>query len=248
EHCGLAWTTPHLEPLLPQVSACREAFLEGLQRPALEACRVVHRCSVRAYNAFAHEEARIAQYRSQAASAIPLIGLLYATRWEDDVLGLRVAVDRRLPLIDRAASLYGVPKETVRFFAGRPLSALGMREYEDDMDLWLRQPDVLLQALAAMPPARRPQKPSDWHFVYDLVRRFEPWDGAFAEIVHGVFRDTARMGFDHARQRLDARYGGMGALDSCKEFLDCLEASINGECDRLGYTPTSRAWMARLVK
>ena len=226
------WTP--MQPLIIAARARIDTFVAGLQPAALDACRLSERDSVRAFNAFASSEDRIARFRGQAAAAFPILGLLCAERWEPDMLAIRLAIDRRLPLIETAARSFDVRKDVIRFLAGKSMDHLGLNALPKAERFWIDSPGVVLKALDAIEPDHRPRERADWLAFHHFIGQFDEWHTIPRELIQPFFRDAGKRGLQATREWMAKRYASESAIADCKDFLD----SLAGET-----TLTDEDWM-----
>ena len=211
-----------MQPLIIAARARIDAFIAGLQSGALDACKVSDRDSVHAFNAFASSEDHIARFRGQAAAAFPILGLLCAERREPDMLAIRLAIDRRQPLIETAARSFDVRKDVIRFLAGKSLEQLGLNVRSKAERFWIDSPGVVLKALDAIEPDHRPRERADWLAFHHLIVQFDDWYTIPRELMQPFFRDAGKRGLQATREWLAKRYASESAIADCKDFLDSL--------------------------
>lgn len=208
-----------MRPLVVTARAKMDGFVSALQPAAVDACTRIERSSFRAFNAFACVDDQIGRLRSQAAAAIPILGLLCAERWESDMLAIRLAIDGRRPLIKIAARSFNVPKDVIRFLSGKSTIQLGLGARPEAARLWIDSPGVVLKALAAIAPEHRPCNFSDWLAFYHFLEQFEGWHTIPRELIEPFFKGAGKRGLQATREWMAKRHGSDTAIADCQDFL-----------------------------
>lgn len=206
-----------------QLDTALEQFLLGLDAKIISAItRSGSTQTTLRYNQYRCLGNAMRHRRLQAAEAFPLIGTILVDK-SKQYSSVRRAVDRKLPLTPALSKALKVPQEVIRWLIGNDEVTAGVVGI-----CWAGRLGELAQYLSHICPEHRPNTTEDWfafrEFI-DVIGQLETRSegSAFLEkatATAGLLRQIGRIGWCHAKNRLEAMGAQVSGIADMADLID----------------------------
>jgi hypothetical protein len=189
----------------PEMTDC---FREQIERIA-DTLGTEYGTAYSVYTYFAASDEMQHRNRIQACRTFPILMAAFCGAVPLDGLDeIKGAIDHGRQLIPAIARCFDVRPHTVRFVVGKEVELLGSR--------WQDSIPQLLESLEAICPEHRPKTVEDWELFSSLIDSLERLE--LEGIRRAWLKQFAATGYRAARDRIVARHGSWGAMDSIHDF------------------------------